>query len=341
MGSAHVAGLVSGHAARQPSQALLIGCTSQGSICGRTLGRVRRILRFGCLSIIGLIAVLLVISIIGAAIGGGDSGTKTTAGGEPSATVTATATVTERVTQTPKRTRKAKPSPSKSPRAHQGASAKHGAGVIAHDTAPVVVAGVAAAEVPRHRLTSGVVATTSTARVCTPGYASSVRDVPDSEAEQVYARYGIAHIPYQHEVDHLVSLELEGSNSIRNLWPEPYAGRWNARVKDVLENKLHEMVCAGDLSLRQAQRQEAANWVAAYRRYIGEPPQPHAPHPKPTPKPTPTHTAAPARACEPGYSPCLPVTDDLNCSDVDGPVTVTGDDPYGLDADGDGTDCDS
>lgn len=72
---------------------------------------------------------------------------------------------------------------------------------------------------------------------------------------------------------------------------------------------------------------------------MGEPPTPHTIPPKP--KPSPTRTAAPAGACEPGYSPCLPVTDDLNSSDINGPVTVTGNDPYGLDADGDGTGCDS
>jgi hypothetical protein len=96
-----------------------------------------------------------------------------------------------------------------------------------------------------------------------------VRDVPDSEAEQVYARYGIAHVPSQHESTTSSRLELGGSNSIRNLWPEPYAGRWNARMKDQLENRLHELVCAGDLSLRGAQRREADNWIAAYRRYVG------------------------------------------------------------------------
>jgi hypothetical protein len=47
-------------------------------------------------------------------------------------------------------------------------------------------------------------------------------------------------------------------------------------------------------------------------------------------------------SCEPGYSPCLPVASDLDCSDIpasERPVTVTGDDPYRLDADGDGTGC--
>jgi len=47
-------------------------------------------------------------------------------------------------------------------------------------------------------------------------------------------------------------------------------------------------------------------------------------------------------SCEPGYSPCLPVTGDLNCDDVAAdkkPVKVTGSDPYGLDRDGDGMGC--
>lgn len=52
--------------------------------------------------------------------------------------------------------------------------------------------------------------------------------------------------------------------------------------------------------------------------------------------------AAPAQggACAPGYTPCLPAfPPDVNCDDVDGPITVTGSDPHGLDADGDGVAC--
>lgn len=118
-------------------------------------------------------------------------------------------------------------------------------------------------------LTPGAVLTTSAAKVCVSGYSSSVRDVPASEKEAVYARYGVPHVAYRHEVDHLVSLEVGGSNAITNLWPEPYAGRWGARTKDVLENKLHELVCSGRLSLPYAQHIEATNWVAAYRRLLG------------------------------------------------------------------------
>ncbi|HYJ70660.1 MAG TPA: thermonuclease family protein [Nocardioidaceae bacterium] len=46
--------------------------------------------------------------------------------------------------------------------------------------------------------------------------------------------------------------------------------------------------------------------------------------------------------CEAGYDPCVPsYPPDVDCGDVDGPIQVTGDDPHGLDADGDGTGCES
>lgn len=68
-----------------------------------------------------------------------------------------------------------------------------------------------------------------------------------------------------------------------------------------------------------------------------------APEPAPQPKPQPLMGGNENAGgnCASGYSPCLPVVADLNCDDVDGPVRVTGSDPYGLDADGDGVGCDS
>lgn len=51
---------------------------------------------------------------------------------------------------------------------------------------------------------------------------------------------------------------------------------------------------------------------------------------------------APVGRCDPGYDPCVPpYPPDVNCADVDGPVRVTGADPHGLDADGDGVACES
>jgi endonuclease YncB( thermonuclease family) len=47
-------------------------------------------------------------------------------------------------------------------------------------------------------------------------------------------------------------------------------------------------------------------------------------------------------ACASGYSPCIPsYPPDLDCADVGGPIQVTGSDPHGLDADGDGVACET
>src|SRR5208282_1087672 len=82
------------------------------------------------------------------------------------------------------------------------------------------------------------------------GYTKSVRNVPESEKERVFAEYGITHhSPGEYEVDHLIPLELGGSNDIKNLWPEPYHGAWNAHIKDRLEDKLHAMVKSHQIDL--------------------------------------------------------------------------------------------
>jgi len=61
-----------------------------------------------------------------------------------------------------------------------------------------------------------------------------------------------------------------------------------------------------------------------------------APEPAPAPSPAPNNSGN----CAPGYSPCVPpYPPDLDCGDVDGPITVTGSDPHGFDAEGDGVGC--
>ena len=132
---------------------------------------------------------------------------------------------------------------------------------------------VPAVDLPTASLTPGAVFPNATAaQVCVPGYSASVRDVSDSDKALVYARYHVRWVSGQHEVDHLISLELGGSNDIANLWPEPYAGRWNARVKDTLENRLHDLVCNGSMPLRTAQLLISRAWPLAYLRYIGSAP---------------------------------------------------------------------
>lgn len=107
----------------------------------------------------------------------------------------------------------------------------------------------------------------------------SVRNVPQSEKSAVEQEYGLAPKLYGRtlEIDHIVSLELGGSNDIANLYPEEakfLAGDPGYHVKDKLENRVHAMVCAGQMSLRLAQRQIAGNWEQLYTKAYGVAPRP-------------------------------------------------------------------
>ncbi len=102
-------------------------------------------------------------------------------------------------------------------------------------------------------------------RVCVSGYSSQTRNVTEEEKNAVYAEYDVrSHSPGEYEVDHLISLELGGSNDIANLWPQPAEPRPGFHEKDKVENYLHEQVCSGALSLQQAQYLIAHDWLSVY-----------------------------------------------------------------------------
>lgn len=125
---------------------------------------------------------------------------------------------------------------------------------------------IARGPLPDNLCTPGGVFTTATKDIiCVSGYAKKVRNVPTRTKAAVYKEYGITtRVAGQYEVDHLVSLELGGSNDIANLWPEPADPTPGFHEKDVVENLLHDRVCAGKISLADAQKQIAENWVALY-----------------------------------------------------------------------------
>lgn len=154
------------------------------------------------------------------------------------------------------------------------------AGQVASTLASRPPAGNHGSYLPDSARTPGAIFPVTRTDICTPGYSRAVRNVPSAMKRDVYASYGITHHePGEYEVDHLISLELGGSNSKRNLWPQSYRTQpWNARVKDALENRLHSMVCSGQISLTDAQHAIATDWVAAYLRYVQpNPPTPRAP----------------------------------------------------------------
>lgn len=131
---------------------------------------------------------------------------------------------------------------------------------------------MAHADLPDSACTPGaIIATATKDDICKSGYAQSVRNVPDSEKNQAYAEYSIVkHSTGQYEVDHLVSLELGGSNDIANLWPELASPKPGFHEKDKVENYLHSQVCSGAVSLHDAQVEIATNWLAVYNSMPSE-----------------------------------------------------------------------
>lgn len=111
--------------------------------------------------------------------------------------------------------------------------------------------------------------------ICVHGWTSTIRP-PTSYTtplkEQQMVQYGFATDVTDaaakmgdYEEDHLISLELGGSpTDPKNLWPEPHhttpLGR-GSFAKDAFENWLHRAVCDGKLTLAQARRAIAKDWI--------------------------------------------------------------------------------
>ena len=121
----------------------------------------------------------------------------------------------------------------------------------------------------------GAVLTTDASTICTPGYASSVRDVSTATKAQVYAEYGVSY-PQPlgaYEVDHFIPLEIGGSNDLTNLWPEPATPTPGFHQKDQFENFEHGQVCDGTISVAEAQRRMVSDWYLYWEGEVeGAPP---------------------------------------------------------------------
>jgi hypothetical protein len=147
---------------------------------------------------------------------------------------------------------------------------------------------------PNSNLTPGAVFPYVTVeQICKPGYANGsdvsndghgVRYVPRSVKWAVFKAY-FGKVPDKtgnYEVDHLISLELGGSNDQKNLWPESYlTDPYNAHVKDKLENRMHALVykcltekgpAAATTLLKKFQHEISNDWVAAYHKYVSPTP---------------------------------------------------------------------
>jgi hypothetical protein len=118
-------------------------------------------------------------------------------------------------------------------------------------------------------LTPGQVRTTNKAAICGTR-TGTIRNVTEATKRKVFVEYGIScgkTCDKLFEVDHLISLEIGGTNDITNLWPQPYAIP-GAHQKDVLENALHKKICSGAITPQDAQKAISQDWYSAYQKYV-------------------------------------------------------------------------
>ncbi|MEU6557799.1 hypothetical protein ABZ915_47510 [Streptomyces sp. NPDC046915] len=104
------------------------------------------------------------------------------------------------------------------------------------------------------------------------GYTSGVRPstyVTGKEKRLNAVSYGYTGRMGDAEYDHLISLQLGGDpNDARNLWVEPAdpghaKGSGVNNKKDPVETRLHTAVCAGQVTLAQAQHAIVSDWITA------------------------------------------------------------------------------
>ena len=125
---------------------------------------------------------------------------------------------------------------------------------------PVCTPGAIAERVTQNNLQS---------TICTVGYTATVRpstSITTPLKQKTAAAYGLTYTPAVQEYDHLIPLELGGANDVRNLWTEPPTSPTQKSVnnaKDPVENKLHDLVCAGRVTLADAQQRIATDWTTA------------------------------------------------------------------------------
>lgn len=108
---------------------------------------------------------------------------------------------------------------------------------------------------PNHQLTPGAIRNLTVAEICATKWGKDERHVDKKLKNQVYAEYLITnHKGYV--IDHLIPRELGGADEFANLWPQP---RPESYEKDDDERRLHNAVCAGKMTLSDAQN-EMRRW---------------------------------------------------------------------------------
>jgi hypothetical protein len=141
------------------------------------------------------------------------------------------------------------------------------AGAVALTTASGFAADNDSNYLPNPSLTPGATSKVDVDKLCAPDYSAPA--LSPKKIQLALENYGMGRLGAgDHVLDMLIPASLGGSDEAENLWPQAPKGDFGADKKDQLEAKLHEMVCAKQIKLGDAQKDIRKNWVKAYRQYV-------------------------------------------------------------------------
>ncbi|HZP48827.1 MAG TPA: hypothetical protein VFB07_09850 [Vicinamibacterales bacterium] len=128
---------------------------------------------------------------------------------------------------------------------------------------------IAAAQLPNNYYTPGKAEKVDVKALCSASYDGSSKPASDWQKAEALTRYGVRPESFGGELEHLVPVALGGSNDPDNLYPFHGQGEYTLEAKQRLAAKLHELVCDGKISLKQAQDVFKKDWTKGYKQYVG------------------------------------------------------------------------
>jgi len=131
---------------------------------------------------------------------------------------------------------------------------------------------VAASACDRSVYNAHVTQATIAQTICQPGYTKAVRpptNFTNSVKQTLLKRAGYPESEVsKYKLDYVVPVALGGHpRKLENFELIRRDGPINTKRKNGIEQKLQCLVCAGELSLADAQREAATDWQAAFQRY--------------------------------------------------------------------------
>jgi hypothetical protein len=126
---------------------------------------------------------------------------------------------------------------------------------------------------PDSRVTPGVVATTDVGAVCktskhVPRISPTNPLIPLSEQDAIFKAYRISpSASKRYALDFLIPMQLGGAMTAANVWPMSTTKGVGFTEKQLLNVRMHILVCHGEMPLTQAQTLMANDWVGLWVRY--------------------------------------------------------------------------